>query len=138
MMRLPLLGGLLQKLWSKEGEEANWFIPSVNTIEIGADIPTGNQVILPGMVVEGWLQNADGIFAMEACTCRTAFECQARSWELGCLHLGPATKEILDEMGRQLALEEGKAVLERALVEGLMPTILHMPSEAEIFGVDNT
>jgi len=138
LMKLPLFGGLLQKVWIKEGEEANWFIPSVNTIEIGADIPTCNQVVLPGLVVEDLLSEADGIFAMGACPCRTAFECQAHSWELGCLHLGPAAKRISEELGQRLTLEEGAAVLERALAEGLMPTILHMPSEAEIFGVDKT
>ena len=138
LMKLPLLGGLLQKVWIKEGEEANWFIPNVNTIEIGADIPTGNQVVLPGLVVEDLLQQADGIFAMGACPCRTAFECKENDREIGCLHLGPGSKGIPQELGRQLTLEEGTAVLERALAEGLMPTILHMPSEAEIFGVGMT
>ena len=138
MMKVPLMGGLLQNAWIKEGEEANWFIPSVNTIEIAADIPTGWQMVLPGLVVEGLLQQADGIFAMGACPCRTAFECQEHDWEIGCLHLGPASFGIPGELGQQLTLEEGTVVLERALAEGLMPTILHMPSEAEIFEVEKT
>ena len=138
LMKAPLVGGLLQKAWIKEGEEANWFIPGGFTIEIGASIPTGHQVVLPGLVVESLLREADGIFAMGACPCRTAFKCQAHPWEIGCLHLGPASKGIPEELGQQLTLAEGMAVLARALAKGLMPTILHMPSEAEIFGVEKT
>ncbi len=138
LMKVPLVGGLVQRAWIREGEEANWFIPDGSSIEIGTDIPTGRQVMLPGVVVEDFLDEADGIFAMAACPCRTAFECQSHPREIGCLHLGPATKGIPQEVGRRLTLEEGKAVLGHALAEGLMPTILHMPSEAEIFEVDKT
>ena len=128
----------MQRAWIREGEEANWFIPSGSTVEIGTDIPTGKQVMLPGLVVEDLLDEADGIFAMAACPCRTAFECQSHPREIGCLHLGPATKGIPEEVGQRLTLEEGRAYLGHALAEGLMPTVLYMPSEAEIFEVDKT
>jgi hypothetical protein len=115
LMKVPLVGGLVQRAWIREGKEANWFIPDGSTIEIGADIPTGKQVMLPGLVVEDLLDEADGIFAMAACACRTAFDCQVHPREIGCLHLGPATKGIPEEVGRRLTLEEGKALLAHAL-----------------------
>ncbi|MBN1147160.1 MAG: 4Fe-4S binding protein [Anaerolineales bacterium] len=136
LMKLPLIGAILQKAAIKEGQDANWFIPVGETIQINEEIPRGRQQILPGVVVERLLQAADGIFAMAACPCRTAFKCQAHSWDVGCLHLGPASYGIPPELGRQLSPEQGREHLRRALAEGLTPTILYIPSEAEIFRVD--
>jgi len=138
LMRLPLVGPLLQKATIQEGSGANWFIPNVGTIPVGEKVPAGEQHILPELIVKRLLQEADGIFAMSACPCRTAFKCRNHPWDLGCLHLGSATYQIPAELGRRLTLPEGLAYLEQALAEGLMPTILHIPSEAEIFKVDKT
>jgi UDP-glucose 4-epimerase len=52
--------------------------------------------------------------------------------------LGPAARKIPQEVGRLVTLGEGLAHLERALGSGLIPTILHQESEAEIFGVEKT
>jgi UDP-glucose 4-epimerase len=138
MMKLPVLGAVLQKMAIKEGEDANWFIPVGETFQIGAEIPFGRQKILPGVLVEHLLQAADGIFAMAACPCRTAFKCTSHSWDVGCLHLGPASYGIPPEIGRQLSLAQGRDHLQRALDERLTPTILHISSEAEIYQVDKT
>jgi len=138
LMNLPFIGAFLQKIAIQEGNDANWFIPLGETLLVGENIPTGKQHILPGEIVEILLREADGIFAMAACPCRTAFKCQEHPWDLGCLHLGPATKAIPTDVGCQLSLDEGLAHLEKALAGGLIPTILHIPSEAEIFRVDKT
>lgn len=137
-MRLPLAGPRLQKAMIKEGSDANWFIPATSTIPVGEKIQPGEQHILPGLIVERLLQEADGIFAMAACPCRTAFKCKNHPWDMGCIHLGPAVYTIPSELGRWLSLREGLVYLERALAVGLMPTILHIPSEAEIFQVEKT
>jgi len=129
-MRLPIVGQILQKTWIKEGSDANWFIP------INQSISVGTQMILPRAVVEHLLSEADSIFSMSACPCRTAFKCISHPWNIGCLHLGPATRGIPEELGRLLSLDEGLDHLQRALDSGLVPTILYIPSEAEIFRVD--
>ena len=136
LMKLPLVGPFVQRATIQEGSDANWFIPRAATIPVGERIPAGEQLVLPELVVKRLLQEADGIFAMSACPCRTAFKCQKHPWNMGCLHLGPATYQIPAELGRRLTLQEGLDYLEGALAEGLMPTILHIPSEAEIFKVD--
>ena len=138
LMKLPLFGWFLQRAWIKPGGDANWFIPTIQTILIEQDIPHGKSLALPEIVVERLLSSADGIFVMHACPCRTAFKCQDHPWNFGCLHLGPATYAIPRDVGRQLSLGEGLAYLEDALAQGLIPTILHIPSEAEIFRVDRT
>jgi UDP-glucose 4-epimerase len=138
LMGLPWIGPWLQKIAIKKGSDANWFIPAIATIPVGERIQPGEQYFLPGLIVERLLLAADGIFAMAACPCRTAFKCKNHPRDLGCLHLGPATKNIPMEVGRRLTQEEALRHLERALEEGLMPTILHIPSEAEIFQVDKT
>ena len=132
LMRLPLVGPRLQKAFIPPDTDANWFIP------VGESIPLGGQYILPGELVARLLRAADEIFAMAACPCRTAFNCKEHSRSLGCLHLGPAVKGIPPELGRLLTLEQGLSHLEQALADGLMPTILHIPSEAEIFRVEKT
>jgi UDP-glucose 4-epimerase len=135
-MRLPWIGPYLQKSWIKTGSDANWFIPPQKTIQVGEAIPLGKQVTLPYAVVERLLGEADAIFAMKACPCRTAFECQEHPRQIGCLHLGAAVRRIPPELGRMLSVEEGLQHLSQAMQSGLIPTILHIPSEAEIFRVD--
>lgn len=129
-MHLPVIGPWLQRIWIPENAEGTWFIP------VNAEITTGEQVMLPGQVVERLIREAAGIFAMSACPCRTAFRCQQHPWRIGCLHLGTAAHQISGEVGRLLDTEEALKHLHQALESGLIPTILHMPSEAEIFGVE--
>jgi len=135
-MSLPWIGPYLQRSWIKEESDANWFIPVQKTIQVGEAIPLGKQVALPYAVVERLLREADGVFAMKACPCRTAFRCQEHPWGLGCLHLGAAARGIPPELGRLLSMDEGLEHLSQAMLSGLVPTILHIPSEAEIFKVD--
>ncbi len=143
-MRLPLLGPILQRKFIVEGRDANWFLPPVPAspgrarIAIGEPVAQGQQQALPALVIERLLREADGIFAMSACPCRAAFHCHNHPWEIGCLHIGPAARGIPGELGRELSLEEGIEHLNRAVTSGLIPTILYIPSEAEIFGVDKT
>jgi len=132
LMKLPLLGPMLQKKYIKEQVDANWIIP------VGEAVPTGVRSVLPRQVIAFLLGKADGIFAMHACPCRTAFKCQKHKTEIGCLHIGPAARRIPAELGRTLSLAEGLGYLDEALADGLIPTILHIPSEAEIFGVEKT
>ena len=129
-MQQPLVGSVLQKAWIREDRDANWILP------VNEAIPRGQQVALPGLLVERMLKAADGIFAMAACPCRTAFHCADHPREIGCLHIGPAVRQIPAEVGHLVSLEEGLEHLRRALVSGLIPTILYNPSEAEIFQVD--
>jgi UDP-glucose 4-epimerase len=129
-MRQPLVGSVLQKAWIREERDANWILP------VNEAIPRGQQVALPGSLVERLLREADGIFGMLACPCRTAFQCANHPREIGCLHLGSAVRQIPTEVGRLMSLEEGLDHLERALASGLIPTILYNPSDAEIFQID--
>jgi ferredoxin len=129
-MQQPLVGPALQKAWIRDDRDANWILP------VNEAIPRGQQVTLPSRLVERLLGAADGIFSMSACPCRTAFQCANHPRELGCLHIGPAVRQIPTELGRLMSLEEGLDHLRRALDSGLIPTILYNPSDAEIFQVD--
>ena len=137
-MKLPLIGKWLQKIWIPPDADANWILPIREAIPIGVDIPRGEQVILPANVVKYLIQRADAVFAMAACPCRTAFQCRNHPWEIGCLHIGPAARNISPRLGRLLSHQEAAIRLQRALDSGLVPTILHMESDAEVLGVAKT
>lgn len=130
LMWLALIGSRLQRLWIPEGADANWFIP------INQAIPTGMQYTLPGEILSRLVKEADGIFVMKACPCRTAFNCLECPHNLGCLQFGPATRSIPPELGRVISFEEAWDHVTRGLRHGLTPTILHMESEADLFQVD--
>ncbi len=115
-MRQPLVGTVLQKAWIRDERDANWILP------VNEAIPLGQQVALPGRLVEQLLRAADGIFGMSACPCRTAFQCANHPRQIGCLHIGPAARQIPAELGRLMGLEEGLDHLRRALASGLIPT----------------
>jgi UDP-glucose 4-epimerase len=78
----------LQKFWIPEGTDANWFITIHETI------PVAMEYALPEEIMTHLLKKADGIFAKKACPCRTAFDFQEHTHDIGCLHLGPATRAI--------------------------------------------
>jgi UDP-glucose 4-epimerase len=130
VMRQPVIGPVLQKAWIREHRDANWILP------VNEAIPRGRQAALPGIIVEQLLRASDGIFSMAACPCRTAYQCANHPRNLGCLHIGPAVRQIPADVGRLLSLEEGLQHLELAQASNLIPTILYNPSEAEIFKVD--
>jgi len=129
-MRLPLFGPWLAKRYIKPGADAHWFIP------VGQPIPAGARTVLPGQVIEHLLRQSDGVYVMAACPCRTAFHCKDHPQDLGCLFLGPAVHRITDKAGKVISLEEGLTHLQKALAAGLVPTILHIEAEGEIFKVE--
>ena len=130
LMSLPLVGPVLQRAWIKGGTDANWFIP------VNEAIPTGTRYVLPEDILKRLLREADGIFVMTACPCRTAFRCRQYPRNFGCLQLGPASRDIPRDIGKTLTLEGGLAHIDRGLSMGMTPTILYMESEAEIFQVE--
>ena len=141
LMGLPILGPRLQKKWVQESRDSNWILPVgplQQTVAIGASIPAGERLALPAFVAGRLLDEAGGFFAMHACPCRTAFHCQNHPTDLGCLFIGAAARDIPSEVGRVLERAEAHAHLERAVQSGLVPTILYIASEAEIFQVEPT
>lgn len=138
LMKLPWIGAYLAQRWIPEQSDANWFLPAQRTLLVGESLPTGQQCALSETIVLALLESAAGIFAMHACPCRTAFRCQRHPWEIGCLHLGPAALAIPASLGRRLSLDQARRHLQAALQSGLLPTILHIPSEADLFEVPPT
>jgi UDP-glucose 4-epimerase len=140
-MGLPVIGPRIQKKWIQEGRDSNWILPVgplPTTISIGAPISTGERLALPALVAGRLLDEAGGFFAMHACPCRTAFHCQHHPADLGCLFIGEAALNIPAEVGRVLERAEAHDHLQRAVQSGLIPTILYIASEAEIFQVEPT
>ena len=130
LMKLPLVGQLLSRIWVREGSDANWFIP------VAEPVTAGKEYVLPGEIVARLLRATDGIFAMSACPCRTAFKCKDHPRGLGCLQLGPAVRGIPADVGGIISLQEALHHLQTGLSAGLTPTILHIESQADTFEVD--
>lgn len=89
-------------------------LPSKRTVE------KKERVILPGVVVDHFIENASYIFAMDACICRQANNCDNYPLEIGCLFIGEGARKINPGFGREISAREAKALQKRAENTGLI------------------
>jgi len=81
------------------------------------------KVVIPGSVVEHFIQNASFRFIMNACICRKSNGCRNYPVDLGCLFMGEAARKINPLMGREVSVEEAKAFQKRVEEQGLINLI---------------
>ncbi len=78
------------------------------------------KVVLPGVVVDRFIENASYIFAMDACICRQANTCSNYPLEIGCLFIGEGARKINPGFGREIDAQEAKDLQRRAESAGLI------------------
>lgn len=100
---------------------------------IGAPIPA-ESVVLPDQVVEHFIRQADSLFVMNTCVCRSAAGCADHPVDLGCLFLGDAVHQINPQFGRLVTQEEALAHTRRATQAGLVHTIGRSRIDAFLMG----
>lgn len=78
------------------------------------------KVVLPGVVVDHFIEKAAYRFLMDTCICRESNGCAAYPHDIGCLFIGEAARGINPGLGREVTAEEARALQRRAESLGLV------------------
>ena len=114
MVGWPVVGRWMRSTF--RGDRAH-FIP------IHVDVERPESLVLPGQVVEQFIQESSFRFILHRCLCRSLEACQRYPKEIGCLFLGEGAKEIDSTLGREASVEEALAHHRKALALGLVPMV---------------
>ncbi len=118
MTRVPGIGGLVDRaLYRGDGL---MFLPSDRVVPVGENVEGAGGTVLPSAVVEHFIGQANHLWIMDSCICRSASHCRDYPVELGCLFMGEAANGINPRLGRRVtreeALEHVRACREAGLV----------------------
>lgn len=122
--KLPLLGPVLQPHLFDPDDSQAVLIPVQEAIR------GGESVVLPYHLLPALIERAGHRAALHHCMCREAERCNTYPTDLGCLFLGAGAAQIDPALARPLDVQAALAHVERAMAEGLMPTILHATLDA--------
>lgn len=112
MTKWPVIGWLFRKLLF-EGDFLT-FLPSEKAL------PKNEKIALPGVVVDHFIEKASYRFLMNACICRDASSCSNYPVDIGCLFMGEAARQVNPQLGREISVEEAKALQRRSEKAGLI------------------
>lgn len=104
LTRWPVVGKALEK-WLFDGDYM-FFLPPDRVIQVGRDLDLPDQMVLPSVVVERFINEANYHWVMDNCICRQASHCHDYPVGLGCLFLGEAVLGINPALGRRVTREE--------------------------------
>ena len=99
-------------------------------IPVQETIHAGKNVVLPFRLLPVLIGLASHRAVLNHCMCREAEACTEKPQELGCLFLGEGATRIDPALGRRVSQHEALSHIARAMVEGLLPTILHSTVDA--------
>jgi len=75
--------------------------------------------MVPSAVLEHFIRTASCRVIANFCLCREARECKTHPRDMGCIFLGDAAKDISEELGRQVGVEECLEYAAKAREAGL-------------------
>jgi len=133
LTRWPGVGRLLEK-WLFAGDDLV-VLPSDRVIKIDRQVDMTDQVVLPSMLVERFINEANYHWIMDNCICRQASNCSDYPVSLGCLFLGEAVLGINPALGRRVSREEAMAHAEKCREAGLVHLIGRNKLDAVWLGV---
>jgi ferredoxin len=133
LTRWPLLGNMLEK-WLFDGDDMV-IVPSDRVIKIDRPVDLPGQVVLPSMLVERFINEANYHWIMDNCICRQASHCHDYPVGLGCLFLGQAVLGINPSLGRQVSREEALQHVEKCREAGLVHLVGRNKLDAVWLGV---
>ena len=131
--RWPVIGKALEK-WLFDGDDMV-FLPSDRVVQVGRDVTVPDQVVLPSMLVERFINEANYHWVMDNCICRQASHCKDYPVGLGCLFLGQAALGINPALGRRVTREEALAHAKKCREAGLVHLIGRNKLDAIWLGV---
>jgi ferredoxin len=133
LTRWPVLGNMLEKLLFAGDDLV--FVPSDRVIKIDRPVDLPDQVMLPSILVERFINEANYHWIMDTCICRQASHCADYPVGLGCLFLGKAVLGINPALGRQVSAEEALAHARKCREAGLVHLIGRNKLDAVWLGV---
>ena len=75
-------------------------------IEINQSFQKDDSEFVPSEIIKEAIKEANNIFIMNKCLCRSSADCQDYPHDFGCIFLGPATKKIAPKYGKTASVEE--------------------------------
>lgn len=88
-------------------------------IEINKSFQKDDSEFVPSEIIKELIKEANGIFIMNSCLCRSSANCENYPHEFGCIFLGPTTKKIASKYGKSASVEEALKHVEMADELGL-------------------
>ncbi|MGB2956319.1 MAG: hypothetical protein WBB64_10180, partial [Anaerolineales bacterium] len=104
MTRIPLVGGVVDHIFFR-GDEV-FFLPLDQTIQVNARLDLPESVIIPSLIVEHYINQANHHWIMDFCICREGDDCQDYPQKLGCIFLGEPVLQINSKLGRLVSKEQ--------------------------------
>lgn len=130
--RLTKKSKIIKKIADKVFFEDNelFVLPNKNTvktkksttsanIEINKSFPKDDSEFVPSEIIKEVIREANDIFIMNRCFCRSSANCEDYPHEFGCIFLGPTTKKISSKYGKSASVEEALKHVEIADELGL-------------------
>jgi len=127
----PLLGKLVVKIRSRAMKPGNF---NISYLPVNAEVETVNTP-LPVMILEKVIKDSSYRTIIHRCTCREAIGCSNYDMNIGCLHIGEATREEDYTVATHVSIEEALAHMQRAVDAGLVPFIGHAAGDNTIWNV---
>lgn len=128
MTRWPVTRWLIRRLLF-EGDYLT-FLPDEQAVQ------RREKVVLPGVVVDHFIEKASFRFLMDACICRDSSKCKQYPIDIGCLFLGEAARGINPALGRTVTVEEARALQHRSEGLGLINLVGKNRLDKVWLGVD--
>ena len=75
-------------------------------IEINQSFQKDESEFIPSEILKSAIKEANDIFIMNKCFCRSSSDCKDYPHDFGCIFLGPATRKISSKYGRAATVEE--------------------------------
>ena len=117
--KIPILGRIMDYMLFHEDEII--YIPKdeASVIKIDKEIDHG-ETIVPSMVIDHFIEEANYHWIMDWCICRSASSCENYPIDLGCLFLGEAAIQIDPKLGRKVTKEEALLHVQKCREAGLV------------------
>lgn len=135
--KLPMFRSIMyseeREVLQEKGKQYGSFLP------INQSLGTFESEILPVKVFKHFFDKASHIVALNQCACRVHGDCQEHTHDIGCMHLGDGTLDIMitEKKGRVVTSEEALGIVKRAVDDGLIPLLGRASGEPMGFGVED-
>ena len=115
---LPIIGRMIEYALFENDEII--YLPQPKTIPVNRNLPHEGNLVIPGKILDHFIDKASFHFVMDFCICRDSTQCTDYPIELGCMFLGEAARGINPKFGKAVSREEAHAHIERCREAGLV------------------
>ena len=136
MTKWPMIGDLMERALfnGHQTGDALFYLPK-DRVVIQQIIESQDNLAVPSIVVEHFIEEANHIFLMDRCICRDAADCQTYDHGIGCIFLGEAVLDINPKLGSLVDKETALAHVAKARQAGLVHLIGRDKIDAVWMGV---